>query len=280
MASNSYVLGHTVVEIERLISQADFYRDQSQHLLHLAGLREGMRVLDIGCGPGDVSLLAARIVGPSGHVVGVDRSQDAITLANARAAREGVTNVRFEVCDVQDLTADRVTNGTTEAFHALIGRFVLMYFSDAALVLRQLMRMLQPNAIVTFQEMDIQIADSSPRGELFASSIQRIWEAFRFAGVDLRTGLRQARIFRDAGLPVPSMHMEVRADTGPDAFIYQHITETTRTLLETIQRADISTSEAVGIDTLKARLREEALRNDATMLSPGIVGAWTRVAVG
>jgi ubiquinone/menaquinone biosynthesis C-methylase UbiE len=63
-----------------------------------------MRILDIGCGAGDVSFLAARLVGPNGAVIGVDRSTEAIGVASSRAVQSSVTNVRFIESELDMLT--------------------------------------------------------------------------------------------------------------------------------------------------------------------------------
>ena len=60
---------------------ADYYRHDRVAFLDWIGGRFD-RVLDVGCGAGDVSFLLARMVGPSGTVVGVDRSEDAVAMAN------------------------------------------------------------------------------------------------------------------------------------------------------------------------------------------------------
>jgi cyclopropane fatty-acyl-phospholipid synthase-like methyltransferase len=67
----------------------------TEHVLRLAGVRPGMRVLDVGCGTGDVSFLAASLVGPEGEVIGVDKSPEAVALASQRAAEAGLHNVHF-----------------------------------------------------------------------------------------------------------------------------------------------------------------------------------------
>lgn len=67
-------------------------------------LRPGMRILDVGCGPGSITIDFARLVGPSGSVLGIDASPDVIEIARAAAARRGVTNVRFRVGDAYDPT--------------------------------------------------------------------------------------------------------------------------------------------------------------------------------
>jgi SAM-dependent methyltransferase len=63
MPDQDYVLGHSHPEIDRLKRQAEMLRPITERLLVSAGNDEGMRVLDIGCGPGDVSMLIADLVG-------------------------------------------------------------------------------------------------------------------------------------------------------------------------------------------------------------------------
>jgi SAM-dependent methyltransferase len=99
---SGYALGHAEDELDRIINHARFFGDLTEHVLHLAGLAPGMRVLDVGCGPGDVVFLAARLVGPEGIVIGVDRSPEAIELARQRADAVGLTNVHFLTQDLSD----------------------------------------------------------------------------------------------------------------------------------------------------------------------------------
>jgi ubiquinone/menaquinone biosynthesis C-methylase UbiE len=81
-----YVLGHAARELDRLDLQGILYRDVTRRAFHRAGLGPGMRVLDLGSGSGDVTLLASEVVGPSGRVVGVDREVGTVKAARARAA--------------------------------------------------------------------------------------------------------------------------------------------------------------------------------------------------
>jgi ubiquinone/menaquinone biosynthesis C-methylase UbiE len=105
-----------------------------------------MRVLDVGCGVGDVTLLAADVVGNEGYVVGVDAEPRSLAFASDRAASAGVRHVEFVQSDLRNFAAD-------EPFNAVVGRFVLMHLADPAGVLRHLIAMLRPGGIVAFQEM-------------------------------------------------------------------------------------------------------------------------------
>ena len=81
----SYILGHSEAEILRLQAQAEILRPITERLLRSAGIRPGMRVLDLGSGAGDVAMLAAELVGPSGWVIGIDRNSQVLSLATERA---------------------------------------------------------------------------------------------------------------------------------------------------------------------------------------------------
>ena len=264
------ILTHTNSELARLIEQASFFGDLTEHVLRLAGLAPGMRVLDIGCGTGDVSFLAARFVGPEGVVIGVDKSAEAIQLASQRAAAAGLTNVRFLTQDLSELTLD-------EPVDALIGRLVLMYFADPAVLLRRLSQFIRPGGLIVCHELDSTAAKSLPRCELFETSVSRINQAFTRAGADVQTGLKLAQIFLEAGLPMPDMILGARVATGPDSPAYRQVTELTRTLLPLMERVGVATAAEMEIETLAGRLREEAVANRATLVAPPFIGAWARL---
>jgi ubiquinone/menaquinone biosynthesis C-methylase UbiE len=92
----AYVFGHSQREIQRLISQAAIVRRVTESLLWNVKVGPGMQVLDLGCGAGDVSMLAAEFVGPTGLVVEIDRSREVLTLAAEEAHAAGLREVSFE----------------------------------------------------------------------------------------------------------------------------------------------------------------------------------------
>jgi len=118
-----------------------------------AGIAPGMRVLEIGCGNGEVTQELAELVGPSGSVVALDRNEGGLALARTRMAEQGITQVDFAVADVTgDLSALDVLQGAP--FDALAGRRVLMYLSDPAAVLNRLSGWLRSGSLVVFEETD------------------------------------------------------------------------------------------------------------------------------
>ncbi len=263
-----YPLGHGDAELDRLMKQSQFFGVLTEQVLRLAGLAPGMTVLDVGCGAGDVSLLAAAMVGPSGRVVGIDRSADAIALARRRAEAAGITNVAFRTGDVTELAVDRPVD-------ALIGRLVLMYFADPADALRRLAAHVRPGGLIVFQEMHVRGGSSVPRCALWDASLRRVADAFERAGADPGLATELARVFVDAGLPRPEMILGARVDHGEPAASYAALAEITRTLLPVMERTGVATAGEVGIETLAVRLRDEAIARRATVFAPPLVGAWT-----
>src|SRR5215468_3616220 len=94
-ATTPYALGTADTERDRLIRQAQWLAPYTERFFREAGIGPAQRVLDLGSGVGDVSLLVASLVGPSGEVVGVERDPRSIARAQARVADAGLHNVSF-----------------------------------------------------------------------------------------------------------------------------------------------------------------------------------------
>lgn len=103
-----------------------------------AQIGEGQRVLDVGCGIGDPTLQIAVLVGPHGHVRGVDLVEDMLVTARERATALGLAHVEFQAADVTTL---ELPAGTLDA---VLGRWSLIYVADVVAVLRRLRAALAP----------------------------------------------------------------------------------------------------------------------------------------
>jgi SAM-dependent methyltransferase len=113
----------------------------------LTRLAADARVLDVGCGPGTISVdLAARV--PDGEVVAIDAAADVLDLARAEASRQGRANVRFEVGDVYALGFE---DGTFDVVHA---HQVLQHLSDPVAALREMRRVCRPGGLVAARDGD------------------------------------------------------------------------------------------------------------------------------
>ena len=264
-----YVLGHGSEEHRRLILQSRFVGELTEIVFARAGLAQGMHVLDVGCGAGDVSLLAAAFVGSGGSVLGIDQSPDSVALARERAKAAGLDNVRFEVGQLEELRQDG-------PFDALVGRLVLLYLKEPAAVLRRLADLVRPGGLVVFQEMEMTTARAVPDVPLFTQCGRWIVEAFARAGVETSMGSRLYSIFQHAGLPEPQMISGGRVEGNPRSAIFEWIAQTVRSLLPMIEKTGVATKDEVGIDTLADRLRAATIEKSAVVHSPIFVGAWAR----
>jgi ubiquinone/menaquinone biosynthesis C-methylase UbiE len=266
-----YLLGHSERELDRLVQQGAFYAQFTTELLQRAGLAAGMRVLDVGCGAGDVSFLAATLVGSAGSVLGIDRSEEAIAWARRRAADGGLTNVRFAVAELDGYAPD-------EPIDFIVGRFVLLYLPDPARILQALARSLRPGGTLAFHEMDIRSGHCIPEATLYETVIRWISTVFERAGFEPDMGSRLFAEFAKAGLPIPQIVAATRVEAGTSSPGYAYLTESVRSLSPMMERLGVATADEIGIDTLESRLCDEAVSGNRCLFFPLLYGAWTRVA--
>lgn len=108
-----------------------------------AGFHLGEQVIDIGCGAGITSLQIAPLVGPEGHVTGLDINEALIETSRGRAARAGVDNVDFVVGDAARIRLER-------EYDHLFSRFGLMFFEEPQAAFRNMRDFLRPDGRLSF----------------------------------------------------------------------------------------------------------------------------------
>src|SRR5262245_45004197 len=204
----SYVLGRSESEERSLQERAKFVNTATRHLFEDAGITVGMKVLDIGCGPGDVTLLAADLVGPTGHVVGVDMNPAILTTARARAYAAGATQVSFNAGDIRDIDLG-------DNFDAVVGRFVLMYSADPVASLRAALRAVRPDGIAAFHEANMGAGVvSHPISAMHQQLARWCSETFARGGVEMAMGTKLPQVFLAAGLESPHLTMDTIIGCG------------------------------------------------------------------
>ena len=155
-------------------------------------------------------MLVAQLVGPSGEVVGIERDANSIARAQARVAAAGLRNVRFINTDVNNVTDDQL-------FDAAVGRLILQFLPDPIGVLRSVYRLVRPGGVLAFQEPSLTSLSALGAQLALWSQVHRvIRETFLRSGVNPETGLTLYRIFQEAGLPAPIMHLEMPLGSDTD----------------------------------------------------------------
>ena len=264
-----YALGHSEQELQRLSRQGQALGPFTRQLFEEAGISRGMRVLDVGCGGGDVAFLAADLVGPNGKVMGVDRERRAVDWANARATSQATSNVNFSEGDPAEMEFDH-------KFDAIVGRLVLMYYPDPVDTIRKLMRHVRPGGLIVFQEMDLANARSLPVASVFERSVTWIKQTLNATGARTQLGLELYPVFVGAALPGPSMRIDAWIGGGPQCPAYEILADVVQSLLPVMEKLNIASAMEVEISTLAQRMRDEVVALKGVVVSAGFIGAWSR----
>ena len=268
----SYVLGHSAEELQRLSLQARLLDPITKRLLVAAGVASGMRVLDVGSGSGDVTFLAAGLVGPAGHVVGVDRARSAVAQATQRAKASSIANVSFVEGDPSEMLFDQL-------FDAVIGRYVLMYQPDPSATLRSLTNPLKSGGLIAFHELDWGGVRSSPAAPTYDRCCRWVIEALRCGGADPYMGTNLYSAFVRAALPPPVMRLEapIGGPADPSGSVITLLeTIFAASLVVTLEQFGIAKPSEIDVGSLPRRLYEEVIKLDSVIVGRSEVGAWSR----
>ena len=139
---------------EMLVSLRRFTAQTNAAYL-LPYLRPGLRILDFGCGPGNISAGLAKAVDP-GELHGIDMEKSQIDLARSVAKANGIGNATFQVGDVIEMPFE---DGYFDVAHC---HNVLMHIPDTAAVLAEVKRVLKPGGIIGCREMICESSFSHP----------------------------------------------------------------------------------------------------------------------
>lgn len=168
---------------------------QQEGNFFLQYLRPDMRVLDVGCGPGSITLGFADAVFQS-EAVGVDLQQSQIAQATALAANKEVKNVRFETADVYSLPF------SDHYFDAIFANAVLWHLRDPLRALAEIRRVLKPGGLIGVRDCDW-------GGRIYAPATARLDEWFGLTvqirqrnGGDPFLGRKLRSLLREAGFTI------------------------------------------------------------------------------
>jgi SAM-dependent methyltransferase len=261
--SDSYPLDNTAAEQVRLSRQARALRPITERLLRAAGIGPGMSVLDVGCGVGDVSLIAAELVSPGGRVVGFDRDVRQVSAATARFGDNPATS--FVQATIEDPPEGE--------FDAIVGRSVLLHQPDLVAAVSSLVRRLRPGGVVAFVELNRR-ADGTQSMSWPQTPLEervRSWVRVGHESTNFLVGLQLPSLFRRAGLvPQPPY------DSG--AIIYEGRDRAemsagiVRSMLPKLTKAGVDPTD-IDIDTLSERLYAEGGDQQISALG-SFIGVW------
>ena len=232
-----------------------------------AGIRPGMRVLDLGCGAGDSTFVAADLVGPGGSVVGVDHSPEALARARYRAGQRGLAQVQFIEGDIHDPAPGG-------PFDAIVERVALWQLPDPAEVLRRQATVLRPGGLVVTIEADISTMHSLPETALWTQWKSWVLEAGAQAGLASSFGRRLWAIVEEAGLrPLGMIGIQGYAVPGDeDGLVF--IVQSLRVLEPLLVGTGVATAEEIAVDTFEQRVRDEWEKTGAVINFGTVMNVW------
>lgn len=191
--SSSYIIQGGETGRARLSVLAEAMAPFTGALLDRAEPWHGLRVLDAGCGAGDVSRALAARVGPSGAVLGIDG--DAVKIAAAHDAAAGLANLTFEVGDV-------TAPAGPESVDVVYARFLLSHLTDPDRALASLRDRIRPDGRLIVEDVDFEGHFADPPQPAFDRYVGWYLEAARRRGTNARLGRELPRRIADAGFAI------------------------------------------------------------------------------
>ncbi len=169
-------------------------------------LRNGARLLDVGCGPGSITLGLARLVEPDGCVVGIDLQSSQIEIAAQAAARSGIKNAFFQVANASELPFDAAS------FDLVFSHALFEHLAAPGPVLAEMARVLRPEGTLAICSSDWSGARIEPDSKDVRCAMQAHYALRRRAGGDPFAGARLSEWIAAAGFSIVQVGAEEKVD--------------------------------------------------------------------
>jgi ubiquinone/menaquinone biosynthesis C-methylase UbiE len=195
---NAYILGTDTEELKRLGLQHQVWSSEAQAAYKSAGFGAGQTLLDLGCGPGFVTRELAFIVGDSGKVIGVDKSQAYINHLNRDAEQNGL-NIQGICSDFDDLQL------TPNSLDGIYCRWALAWIPNPQEVINKLLHALKPGGKLVFHEYyDWSTHQTEPALPGLNHAITQCLKSFKEQPGDIDVGRYIPKYLSEAGCKILS----------------------------------------------------------------------------
>ena len=222
MASErDYVLGTHDEEIERLGLQNRVWLSRATDAWHRAGFDRGQTLIDVGCGPGWATLDLAGVVGPTGRVIGIDRSRRFLDAARARARANACDQVEFVEMDLDEQPLPPMS------VDGAWSRWVYAFLKNPRALLARVGDVVRAGGTMVLHEyVDYRSWRLSPARPEFAWFVEQVIASWREQGGEPDVGLALPGWLAELGFEIRELRLlQQAARPGeffarwPDAFV-------------------------------------------------------------
>lgn len=261
---STYIIQGGEAAASRLRLLANLFGPSTQALFRRAGLAPGMRCLDLGCGSGLVTLEMARIVGPTGAAVGVDRDAKVVEMAGAEAKKQALpaTFVVREAGNLHDLTD----------FDFVYARFLLTHVTQPESVLQGMVGTLKKGGSLAVEDINFEGHFCYPNCPAFFRYVELYQKAAQHRGVDPNIGPRLVGMLLDAGLEEVGLEVVLRTFYRGEGKTFASVTM--ESIRESVVAAGLASNQ--DIDKIIAETTAFASQPRSIMSLPRIFQVWGR----
>lgn len=207
-----YVLGTHDEEVSRLGLQHRVWRDRVRDTWDRAGVGQGLRVLDVGSGPGFATFDLAERVGPAGHVFAVERSRRFLDVLDNERVRRGLTQISTHELD---LDRDALPASGLDAAWC---RWVFAFVQEPEALVRKVLSALRPGGVfVVYEYLDYETWKLLPKLASFEEFVRAVMASWRAQGGEPNVGRDLPRWCEAAGADVVSLRPIMDVITPADA---------------------------------------------------------------
>jgi ubiquinone/menaquinone biosynthesis C-methylase UbiE len=181
-AEEKYSLPVGKADLERMTILGDIYMPYCAEFLLQNGLKPGIKVADVGCGPGNTSLWLADQVGEIGKVIGIDNSDAQLFILNNRILEKKIHNISTQKADIYQI------DQMNEKFDLIFCRFLFIHLTNPLLAIKKLRMLLKPGGNLIIAELDNATWSSYPESKALKKDTELLCNVGVRKGADFCIG--------------------------------------------------------------------------------------------